>query len=113
MTTIDYCSMFDPICFRSSSDGWADRTDVVEGLEQSFIGGISVKIKSPYVKEFDNHYFKLKPFQNPRNPWFEEFWQHRFNCSLPIKEQMEGVENCTGQKTRLYCVMLSLVIELM
>ncbi|KAA0189018.1 hypothetical protein HAZT_HAZT005164 [Hyalella azteca] len=81
------------------SDGWADRTDVVDGLEEIFIGGISVKIKSPYVKDFDKYYFALRPMQNLRNPWFEEFWQHKFNCSLPVKETLAGLPPCTGDES--------------
>lgn len=64
------------------SDGWADRNDVVEGYEQEALGGISVRIRSPYVDDFDPYYFSLKPHNNSRNPWFKEFWEWRFNCSL-------------------------------
>lgn len=69
---------------------------MVEDLEEAFIGGISVKIRSPYVKDFDEHYFQLKPFNNTRNPWFEEFWQYKFDCALPVENRLEGVPNCTG-----------------
>ncbi|XP_012276016.1 metabotropic glutamate receptor 1 isoform X2 [Orussus abietinus] len=65
------------------SDGWADRDDVVEKLEGEAWGSLSIRIHSPYVTEFDDHYFSLNPFNNPRNPWFPEFWQHKFNCVLP------------------------------
>ncbi|XP_024944343.1 metabotropic glutamate receptor 1 isoform X2 [Cephus cinctus] len=65
------------------SDGWADRDEVVEGLEDEAWGSLSIRIHSPYVSEFDDHYFNLNPFNNTRNPWFAEFWQHKFNCVLP------------------------------
>ncbi|KAA0188802.1 hypothetical protein HAZT_HAZT008991 [Hyalella azteca] len=81
------------------SDGWADRTDVVDGLEEIFTGGISVRIKKPYLMDFDKYYFALKPMQNSRNPWFEEFWQHKFNCSLPVKETLAGLPPCTGNES--------------
>ncbi|KAI1298763.1 Metabotropic glutamate receptor 5 [Halotydeus destructor] len=67
------------------SDGWADRYDVVEDYEQEAVGGISVRIYSPYVHQFDPYYFNLKPDTNTRNPWFREFWEHKFNCTLPPK----------------------------
>jgi hypothetical protein len=51
------------------SDGWADRQDVVEGLEQQAVGSISIRIHSPAVKSFDDYYFALNPFENHRNPW--------------------------------------------
>ncbi|XP_023317517.1 metabotropic glutamate receptor 1-like [Trichogramma pretiosum] len=65
------------------SDGWADRDDVVHDLENEAWGSLSVRIHSPYVSEFDSHYLALHPDNNARNPWFNEFWQHNFNCSLP------------------------------
>lgn len=65
------------------SDGWSDRYDVIEGYEIEAVGGISVRIYSPYVTEFDPYYFSLHPDNNTRNPWFREFWEHRFNCTLP------------------------------
>ena len=65
------------------SDGWADRHEVINEFEEEALGAMSVRIHSPYVQEFDQHYFSLHPDNNTRNPWFREFWQHRFNCSLP------------------------------
>ncbi|XP_068081159.1 metabotropic glutamate receptor 1-like [Anabrus simplex] len=73
------------------SDGWADRSDVTDGLEAEAQGSMSIRIHSPHEKNFDDYYFNLSPFTNTRNPWFKEFWQHRFNCVLP-----EEVGNFTG-----------------
>lgn len=66
------------------SDGWADRLDVVEGYEAEAEGGISIRIHSPPVASFDRDYFALKPDKATlaRNPWFQEFWEHRFDCLL-------------------------------
>lgn len=64
------------------SDGWADRSDVVRGLEEEAHGGMSIKIHSPHVKTFDEYYTLLKPHNNTRNPWFSEFWESHFSCSL-------------------------------
>ncbi|XP_053699365.1 metabotropic glutamate receptor 1-like [Sabethes cyaneus] len=68
------------------SDGWADRADVVQNYERQALGSISIRIHSPYVKSFDNYYFSLNPFSNKRNPWFQEFWETKFNCRLPVNE---------------------------
>uniref|UniRef100_A0A3Q2Q5U3 Metabotropic glutamate receptor 1 n=1 Tax=Fundulus heteroclitus TaxID=8078 RepID=A0A3Q2Q5U3_FUNHE len=65
------------------SDGWADRYEVVEGYEQEAEGGITMKLQSEVVKTFDDYYLKLRLDKNTRNPWFAEFWQHRFQCRLP------------------------------
>ncbi|KAK7907782.1 hypothetical protein WMY93_016394 [Mugilogobius chulae] len=64
------------------SDGWADRYEVVEGFEQEAEGGITIKLQSEVVKTFDDYYLKLRLDTNTRNPWFPEFWQHRFQCRL-------------------------------
>ncbi|XP_058814305.1 metabotropic glutamate receptor 1-like [Topomyia yanbarensis] len=89
------------------SDGWADRADVVQNYERQALGSISIRIHSPYVKSFDNYYFSLNPFTNKRNPWFQEFWESRFNCRLPVNEAsldirhnaVSGEEKvCTGNE---------------
>lgn len=64
------------------SDGWSDRSDVVQGKEQIAQGGISIRIHSAYVEDFDRHYFQLNPYNNTRNPWFAEFWEQKFQCNL-------------------------------
>ncbi|KAB7507758.1 Extracellular calcium-sensing receptor, partial [Armadillidium nasatum] len=94
-------------------DGWADRSDVVVGLEEAAIGGLSVRIQSNYVTGFDEYYFSLRPDTNTRNPWFKEFWEHRFNCTLrnendtymnssldptETKRPPDGTPYCTGNE---------------
>ncbi|KAM6984188.1 glutamate receptor, metabotropic 5a [Tautogolabrus adspersus] len=64
------------------SDGWADRYDVTDGFQKEAAGGITIKLKSAYVTWFDDYYLNLKPDSNLRNPWYPEFWQHRFQCRL-------------------------------
>lgn len=66
------------------SDGWADRQDVVNEFEEQAVGSISIRIHSPYITSFDDYYFSLNPFENRRNPWFREFWEDKFNCTMPI-----------------------------
>ncbi|XP_054610759.1 metabotropic glutamate receptor 5-like [Dunckerocampus dactyliophorus] len=77
------------------SDGWADRYDVTDGFEREAAGGITIKLKSAYVTWFDDYYLKLKPHSNLRNPWFPEFWQHRFQCKLRGHPQESAVYNRT------------------
>jgi hypothetical protein len=64
------------------SDGWADRSDVTDGYESQARGSMSIRIHSPNVTDFDDYYFSINPYTNTRNPWFREFWQHRFNCTM-------------------------------
>lgn len=84
------------------SDGWADRDDVVHDLESEAWGSLSIRIHSPYVTDFDPYYLGLHPHSNSRNPWFNEFWQFNFNCTLPseadkdVNYKLPNFPNCTG-----------------
>uniref|UniRef100_A0A8C1T036 Metabotropic glutamate receptor 1 n=1 Tax=Cyprinus carpio TaxID=7962 RepID=A0A8C1T036_CYPCA len=83
------------------SDGWADRDEVVEGYEQEAVGGITVKLQTAEVTSFDEYYLKLRLNTNNRNPWFAEFWQHRFQCRLPghPQENSNYKKNCSGYES--------------
>jgi hypothetical protein len=105
------------------SDGWADRDDVVHDLETEAWGSLSIRIHSPYVAEFDNYYLSLHPYNNSRNPWFNEFWQFNFNCTLPwetdkdISYKLPGFPNCTGKSLSVslclcLCVCVSVSVSL-
>ncbi|XP_006008593.1 metabotropic glutamate receptor 1 [Latimeria chalumnae] len=83
------------------SDGWADRVEVIEDYEPEAVGGITIKLRSAEVMTFDDYYLKLRLDQNSRNPWFPEFWQHRFQCRLPGHPQENFVfkKTCTGNES--------------
>ncbi|KAM4620338.1 glutamate receptor, metabotropic 5a [Polymixia lowei] len=83
------------------SDGWADRYDVTDGYQREAAGGITIKLKSAYVTWFDKYYLNLKPEANLRNPWFPEFWQHRFQCRLRghLQENAKYNRTCTWRES--------------
>ncbi|XP_042544855.1 metabotropic glutamate receptor 5 isoform X3 [Dipodomys spectabilis] len=83
------------------SDGWADRYDVTDGYQREAVGGITIKLQSPDVKWFDDYYLKLRPETNLRNPWFQEFWQHRFQCRLEgfAQENSKYNKTCNSSLT--------------
>jgi len=84
------------------SDGWADRPDVVDGVEEHIAGGVSMKLYSPEIADFDQYYFRLKPHTNRRNPWFGEFWQERFRCHIDGSDRDPRYrKRCTGQSAPL------------
>ncbi|KPP59995.1 hypothetical protein Z043_122037, partial [Scleropages formosus] len=78
-------------------DGWADRYDVTDGYVQEAAGGITIKLQSADVKWFDDYYLRLRPDTNLRDPWFPEFWQHRFQCRLKghPQENLQYNRTCT------------------
>uniref|UniRef100_A0A665U8R0 Glutamate receptor, metabotropic 5b n=1 Tax=Echeneis naucrates TaxID=173247 RepID=A0A665U8R0_ECHNA len=83
------------------SDGWADRYDVTDGFVREAAGGITIKLQSADVKWFDEYYLKLRPENNHRNPWFPEFWQHRFHCRLKGHPQESSKYNRTCKRESL------------
>ena len=80
------------------SDGWADRPDVVEDIGKNALGGMSIKLYSPPIKNFDEYYQALKPSTNNRNPWFREFWQEKFECYITgVDRDPRFTKRCSGQ----------------
>uniref|UniRef100_A0A7N6C4E8 G-protein coupled receptors family 3 profile domain-containing protein n=1 Tax=Anabas testudineus TaxID=64144 RepID=A0A7N6C4E8_ANATE len=80
------------------SDGWADRYDVTDGYQKEAAGGITIKLKSAHVTWYDDYYLNLKPDTNLRNPWFPEFWQHRFQL---IVSHASPFTHSTGRRESL------------
>ncbi|CAK5081284.1 unnamed protein product [Meloidogyne enterolobii] len=77
------------------SDGWADRLDVVEGVETEAAGSFSFRIHSPRVEKFEPYYYSLEPAnQSIKNPWFREFWQQKFKCLLTVPKDDTFSELC-------------------
>ncbi|KAL1476736.1 hypothetical protein MTO96_018209, partial [Rhipicephalus appendiculatus] len=77
-------------------DDWSDRQYVVKNQEQASVGSMSIRFHANYDHDFDRYYFGLNPFTNLRNPWFKEFWEVRFNCSLGNEDLREGHKQDTN-----------------
>lgn len=93
----------------SFSDGWADRDEVIDGYEAEASGGITMKLRSPEVKSFDEYFLTLRLDNNSRNPWFSEFWQYRFQCRIPGHPQ----ENANFKKICKGNIIDSLIFNLL
>ena len=79
------------------SDGWADRPDVVDGIENLALGGMSIKLHSPEIADFDDYFKSLSPLTNSHNPWFTEFWEEKFNCSVDTSSRLRNnTKICSG-----------------
>ncbi|XP_043933412.1 metabotropic glutamate receptor 2 [Protopterus annectens] len=65
-----------------ASDGWGALESVVRGSEQVADGAITIELAAYPIKEFTTYFRELHPYNNTRNPWFREFWEQRFQCSL-------------------------------
>lgn len=77
---------------------------MTDGYVREAAGGITIKLQSADVKWFDEYYLKLRPDNNLRNPWFPEFWQHRFHCRLKghPQESLKYNRTCNSEYTHTY-----------
>ncbi|KAF6726107.1 Metabotropic glutamate receptor 3 [Oryzias melastigma] len=65
-----------------ASDGWGAQESVVRGSEMAADGAFTLELASYPIREFEDYFTKLNPYTNTRNPWFREFWEHKFACRL-------------------------------
>ena len=66
-----------------ASDYWGTRTKPIEGLEKYAEGAITVSLAEAPFPRFKTYFTSLKPGNRSRiNPWFKEFWEKQFGCSL-------------------------------
>ncbi|XP_065223704.1 metabotropic glutamate receptor 1-like [Planococcus citri] len=68
----------------------------VNGYEEEAHGSIMVDIRRSYLAEFDEYYLAKTLQNNRRNPWFEEFWEYRFQCK--IHSDAASSSKCTGNE---------------
>lgn len=67
-----------------ASDYWGTRKKTIEGLEEFAEGAITVSLTEASFPKFKTYFTSLKPDNKTLtvNPWFEEFWETQFKCSL-------------------------------
>lgn len=65
-----------------ASDSWSK---AINDLKFSKVvdGALGFAHQYRKVKEFEDFFLRLKPNKNDWNPWFNETWEHIFNCVLP------------------------------
>lgn len=86
------------LSFLYFSDGWNTRQDVVKDQGGVARGSFSIQLASPPYEPFAKHYQSLHPRTNIVNPWFEEFWEHKFNCTLDYNSTSTDKKACTGNE---------------
>ncbi|KAM8893147.1 metabotropic glutamate receptor 3 isoform 1-T2 [Spinachia spinachia] len=65
-----------------ASDGWGAQESIVKGNEVTAEGAITLELAANPLPEFNRYFLNLNPVKNHRNPWYREFWEQRFQCSL-------------------------------
>lgn len=81
-----------------ASDAWA--TNMPDEYHDMIQGLLGVVPRTHYVEKFVAYYESLTPSNDSGNPWFEEYWEREFNCSLGTRESPE-LPRCDDQTQRL------------
>uniref|UniRef100_A0A8C3T9Q1 Metabotropic glutamate receptor 3 n=1 Tax=Chelydra serpentina TaxID=8475 RepID=A0A8C3T9Q1_CHESE len=69
-----------------ASDGWGALESVVAGSELVAEGAITIELAAYPIQEFAIYFRNLNPYNNSRNPWFREFWEHKFQCNFHTQD---------------------------
>lgn len=65
-----------------ASDSWAVALPDNEDYRRTARGMLSTVQQPRVVDEFMKYFADLNPISNVANPWFSEYWESVFNCSL-------------------------------
>ncbi|KAH6927496.1 hypothetical protein HPB50_004554 [Hyalomma asiaticum] len=83
------------------SESWMADKQLLTGLEEQAAGMLAFRNHVEPDDEFKAYYTSLNPSNNVRNPWFPEFWEARFHCSLGREDgNADKYERkCTGKES--------------
>ncbi|XP_064199179.1 metabotropic glutamate receptor 3 [Anguilla rostrata] len=65
-----------------ASDGWGAQESIVKGNENVADGAITLELAAHPVRDFNRYFQNLNPSSNLRNPWYKDFWEQKFQCTL-------------------------------
>lgn len=84
------------------TETWGDNALVRKSLEDATFDAITLKMENYEMPEFGKFYERLSLWNHYSIPdlWFEEFWQHRFQCQLSnsFVQQRQYAVVCTGKE---------------
>ena len=63
-----------------ATKAWGKKFSIVQGLSKAVKTAITISFAIPEQLPFAKYFSSLRPGENLRNPWFDQFWQHHFNC---------------------------------
>ncbi len=81
-----------------ASDAWGDQ--IPAHLYPVAHGMLAILPLAKHSQDFDDYFTALTPLNNPANPWFVEYWETVFNCSVsndPDLIPCSGVEKISPQ----------------
>jgi hypothetical protein len=72
------------------SDAWGDQLPAE--LHYLTHGMLSVLPRSKRNGDFDSYFKSLNPLNDNANPWFAEYWESIFNCSLGNRPELDDCD---------------------
>ncbi|XP_071082339.1 metabotropic glutamate receptor 8-like [Haliotis cracherodii] len=78
-----------------ASDSWGAKIHPVFSQEVAAEGTVTILPKRQIIPEFDEYFLNLKPENNTRNLWFEDYWEEVFDCSL----KPSALNRCDGTES--------------
>ena len=85
-----------------ASEDWGDQEYLLEIGRYGTLGSIILKNQGVSLSEDDSFVDfvkKLNPYNNVRNPWFTEYWEHLFECNLPLSFNNKYATDCDPDQT--------------
>ena len=79
-----------------ASDGWA-RPNIVKKYNISLSGLLGTLPSTSDNSEFHEYFSQLRPDNNFRNAWFDEFYEATFKCSLNTSNGSQDMYNPCGE----------------
>ncbi|XP_072038787.1 metabotropic glutamate receptor 3-like isoform X2 [Amphiura filiformis] len=65
-----------------ASDGWGVQDKPTHGRQSVAEGAITIELQTRQMDVFDKYFLNLRPEEYKRNPWFAEYWEQYWGCSL-------------------------------
>ncbi|XP_075551877.1 metabotropic glutamate receptor 1-like [Dermacentor variabilis] len=83
------------------SESWMADMELLTGFEEQVAGSLAFRNHAEPDDVFKAYYTSLNPGNNVRNPWFPEFWETKFQCSLGRQGGTAGKyeRECTGKES--------------
>ncbi len=85
-----------------ASDSWSKAIKDPK-LSNTVAGTLGLAHHYTQVKEFEEYFLGLKPNTNTWNPWFNETWQHLFDCVLPKKDNLVPNNTFSSGTDKKFC----------
>lgn len=85
-----------------ASDSWSKAIKDVR-FSKIVEGTLGLAHYYEQIAKFEDYFLGLKPNTNTWNPWFNETWEHLFDCVLPQDNSLQRNRTLTSEKFRDFC----------